>query len=151
MMMQASTVAFVIKSMVLRPTVRLRSHDSMGDGKLMESLLEFCYNVRYVERHRRAEPDPWSLRQSGIYQRHVFCDNRSIWILIQPSSTICRLLKEKLRQCVTGPGKVDLSPMAGHMIILLAAARTWNEYIDDLRAEADLLVCRHHYNSDNEG
>ena len=151
MMMQASTVAIVIKSTVLRAMVRLGLHVSMEMCTLTQSLLEFCYNVRYVERHGRAEPDPWSLRQSGIYQRHFFCDNRSIWILIQPSSTICRLLKEKLRQCITEPSKVDLNPVAGHLVILLAAARTWKEYIDDLRTEADLLVCDHHYKSDIEG
>lgn len=51
---------------------------------LSPSVRELCYVLRTYERHGRHQlNDPWSLRQSLIYQRHDHETNKSVWIFVQ--------------------------------------------------------------------
>ncbi|KAK3374188.1 hypothetical protein B0T24DRAFT_625880 [Lasiosphaeria ovina] len=51
-----------------------------------ELSFQVCYNLRHFERHGRDLKDPWSCRQTVIYQRHEVSAAKSSWIVVQPSA-----------------------------------------------------------------
>lgn len=93
---------------------------------------EFCYIIRYFELNGRQRGDPWSLRQTGVYQRFQ-SDQRSAWVLLNLSSYI----NDRVTAAVTHTGSADKSlqpsPLLVHMFIITAAVRNWSMYIENLR------------------
>ncbi|KAI9775067.1 MAG: hypothetical protein M1839_001459 [Geoglossum umbratile] len=99
--------------------------------------LEFCYSVRYMEKNGRETGDPWSLRQSGVYQKVDAQTENSVWILLQPAESIRRRLRKNLEEL--GEHTPDRDPFRYHILILSSSLRNWNEYIVDVNRELDGL------------
>ena len=101
---------------------------------------EFCYNLRYVERNGRNHGDPWSLRQTGVYHSYDYKSQKSIWIILQPSTYVLEHIENVLR---TLPRDDSLSRggyMLLHCFILSSMERNWRDYIEDLQTRLDGLV-----------
>ena len=101
---------------------------------------EVRYNIRYMERNERKRGSPWSLRQTGVYQRYDTLTERSAWILLQRSDYMRRRLSEPLRHdsdFVTG---IPLNPFYLHRIFLYALERNWTDWIEEVQQEMELLV-----------
>lgn len=101
---------------------------------------ELCYNIRYVERHGRGTGDPWSLRQTGIYQQYYPVVKRSVWILLEPSKTLQERLRAILDSKPTNSDVAERNPMLLHTLILFMTASNWGSYLDDLDSEVKALV-----------
>ena len=122
-------------------TVR-RAHRCKLQSNLTAYYLEFCYNIRYIDRHGRSgsEENPWSLRQIGVYERHDVEEHTSIWVLLQPSIHVCQRLKEGLQMNTSNtPESINLI-LQLHATIQFAASRHWADYIDHLRIQLEDLV-----------
>ncbi|KAG6979696.1 hypothetical protein FocnCong_v010773 [Fusarium oxysporum f. sp. conglutinans] len=97
---------------------------------------EFCYNIRYFELNGRKRGNPWSLRQTGMYQNCVL-RKQSRWILLNYSTYIYDRVSEAFASAnVPHCGASTLVP---HLFLLSAATRSWNLYIEALRHKVMLI------------
>lgn len=110
---------------------RALSH-ARATGKA-DSLVAFCYNIRYFERHGRALDDPWSCRQSAIHQRLHFQSRRTSSIIIQAPSGLRQILPEKTQ---TG----ESHPLEIHLTYMTAGLGSWREYLNYIADKLRQLV-----------
>jgi hypothetical protein len=107
----------------------------------IDLIVEFCYNIRFMELNGRNRGSRWSLRQSGIYQKGRSGTLGSIWILLQPP----KHLRNTLMRPVANPEmRASHSPscvLRLHLGILAAAGRSLAEYIEYLGELLGPLVC----------
>lgn len=101
---------------------------------------ELCYNFTYLAKNGRGRGDPWSLRQSGIYQQVDLKSNKSFWILLHPSASI----KDQLHH-FNGAFPIDRQNFGGHLLkghtaFLSEATQGWDEYIENTRTQLDAIV-----------
>ena len=131
--------------MAERPKLRYRWYipwplGPINDITAAEAWPEFCYNVKYVARNGRPQRNPWSIRQTGIYERHNLHTGESVWIILEPSERAHRRLKEATTSRHLSGGKTRATCMALHAAILIASGREWGEYLEDLRGQMQQLV-----------
>ncbi|KIN02911.1 hypothetical protein OIDMADRAFT_52734 [Oidiodendron maius Zn] len=94
---------------------------------------EFCYNIRYFELNGRGRGNPWSLRQTGVYQRFL-SNKRSAWLLLNSSSYIGGRVSAALEEASNLVyGSCEVSVLLPHLFIVSAATRNWGPYIENLR------------------
>jgi hypothetical protein len=106
-------------------------------------LPELCYSVRYVEKNMRGTGDPWSLRQTGVYQQTDSKLNKTTWMLLQPSGSVQRRFKEHLELLDNQAlSSIPTDPFQYHIIVLTSSLRNWNEYFVELQEKVDDLVSK---------
>ena len=101
-----------------------------------------CYNVGYMERNGRNRGSPWSLRQTGVYQRYDATTESSTWILLQPSDYMRRRLAEALSIESRSAYNVASGPLHLHGFFLSASERNWEDSIEHVQQELESLVTR---------
>ena len=101
--------------------------------------LDICFNVRYVQEHGRNDlADPWSFRQTALYQHHAFVDNTSAFVFIQCPSTATESLKHMI-QCESW---LELqSPQTIHLHFFKTCARDWRYYLNYVSDGLRKVVC----------
>ncbi|OCK78124.1 hypothetical protein K432DRAFT_444833 [Lepidopterella palustris CBS 459.81] len=90
--------------------------------------------IMFVEKNGRNRGDPWSLRQTGVYQQVTFDSRQSAWIFLQLSSSTRAALEKVLRSQPSSPGEND-SPMTLHALLLGTTVDNWDEYIQNLSTQ----------------
>lgn len=95
---------------------------------------ELSYILQFVEKNGRNRGDPWSLRQTGVYQQVTFDSRQSAWIFLQLSSSTRAALEKVLRSQPSSPGEND-SPMTLHALLLGTTVDNWDEYIQNLSTQ----------------
>jgi hypothetical protein len=106
------------------------SVDGFGGYVETEGLaVETCYTVRFFERNHRNTGDPWSLRQTGVYQRFDTATNNSVWTLIKPSHYLQVRLRDKLHTLARRPQLRPVRHMLLHLVIVSSTLEGWAEYI----------------------
>jgi hypothetical protein len=101
---------------------------------------EVCYNLRYVEKNGRNRGDPWSLRQTGVYQKFNMNTGTSTWIILQPSAYTLGRLGAVLEETVTKRSGICFDPLHMHATFFSAARREWADYIESLKLLLRSLV-----------
>ncbi|OJD36867.1 ankyrin repeat protein [Diplodia corticola] len=106
---------------------------------------EIAYNIKYVARHGRKYPkDPYSVRESGVYQKHTAASQQCTWILLQPSNE----LEERLQRHMFDPlASNPNGHLLIHALILLVASEDWREYVNYLEDEFSKLLDRGFFSS----
>jgi hypothetical protein len=102
--------------------------------------LEVCYTFRYMEKNGRTSGNPWSLRQTGVYQQTHLETGRSTWILLQPSSGLREHLRKLLLHSATRETSFTIDPMQLHQLILYMGLNQFGDFIEDLQSEIMQLV-----------
>lgn len=97
---------------------------------------EICYNLHYMTQNGRNRGDPWSLRQTGVYQKSHLSTGTSAWILMQLAADTRAHLEKRL----AGRGVSLQNPMQLHTLILLSTARNWTDYLEHLDTQLTELV-----------
>ena len=83
---------------------------------------EVSYNLQFFEPHGRQLADPWSCRQSAIYQKFLLSENRSAWVVIyQPL-----LFHDSLQDAQIG---ALTHPMSLHLRYIRSATHYWRDYL----------------------
>ena len=117
---------------------------NLGYITLMHSKLmahtEFCYNFQYIEKNARVKGDPWSLRQSGVYQKFFQGTNRSIWIILSPSSGVPTQIEKLLRSYAVADLQCGQAAVYVHVIFISLMTNNWQEYLEDLHRHLLILV-----------
>jgi hypothetical protein len=107
---------------------------------LTSQWVEFGYNIRYFELNGRGRGNPWSLRQTGVYQR-CLSNKRSTWLLLNFSSYIIDRVSAALQEENNSiHGSCEAPPLLPHLFIISAATRNWEPYIEDLRRKVMVFV-----------
>lgn len=127
-----------------RVTAQTSRQDSLPINVLKElyaySLTEICYNFRHVQRNGRGRGDPWSLRQTGFYHSYNHETEQSVWIILQPHSSIYDIIQD----CFRSRHAMEMTPFTASLIlhaqILASASSNWYPYIEQLWSKLDDLV-----------
>lgn len=103
--------------------------------------VEICYNIKYVERNYRLPDEPWSVRQTCIYQKFEYSKKSSTWILVQPSEQVQSRIREVFRSRTTEDiGDSVHNPLDMHLVFLSAAAENWRWYYNSLEEKLVEMV-----------
>ena len=106
--------------------------------RLLTVIPELAYLHHYVEENNRNHGDPWSLRQTGVYQQVEAKGHRSTWIFLKLSGSTRRQIETVVQ---TGSyGNTDGFTKL-HSCLLLATVDNWGVYIDHLDAQLRSIVC----------
>lgn len=99
---------------------------------------ELSYLLHYVEENNRNHGDPWSSRQTGIYQQVKAKGHRSTWIFLKLSGASRRQVETVIQK--EASGNTD-GCMKLHSCLLLATVDNWGRYIDYLDTQLRGIVC----------
>lgn len=80
------------------------------------------------------EGDPWSLRQTGVYQKLNTTKTASRWILIQASDRVIERIEEGLQYQESHAKPPIIHSTQIHAAIVGTLARDTSDYIDYLRS-----------------
>lgn len=83
---------------------------------------DVSFNLRFFERHGRDLADPWSCRQSAIYQKFLVAEMRSIWVVIH---------EPQLFQDTLGETSLTAAnhPLSIHLWYIRSATYYWRDYL----------------------
>ena len=102
--------------------------------------VELCYSIRYFELNGRGRGNPWSLRQTGVYQR-CHSTPQSTWLVLNYSDYMNQRIeaafKEEKNSARESCKAMQLLP---HLFIISAATRNWRSYIESLRQKLSRYV-----------
>ena len=104
--------------------------------KLISTIAELCFLLRYPARHGRKSGCPFSIRQMAIYQRFDLVQKTSRWIFVQAPDDFA----EELRRELSLGEQEKLSACDIYRRIFLVAEQEWRDYICYLDAELAILV-----------
>ncbi|KAH8161553.1 hypothetical protein CIB48_g6688 [Xylaria polymorpha] len=96
---------------------------------LIGNKVEICYTVRFFEENQRNTSNPWSLRQTAVYQGVDYSTDTSTFILLQPSSYIERRLGDKLHAITHDESSHELRHILLHLVLLSSSLVNWRHYI----------------------
>lgn len=99
------------------------------------SIPECAYVLRFVELNNRGEQNPWSLRQSLVFQR---VSTSSIWVFIALSNG----MRRELQPYLSRSAGLSRDPFNIHLILMSVAAATWRAYLVYIAEEVRELVWR---------
>lgn len=104
---------------------------------------EICYNFYYMERTNRTKGDPWSFRQSGIYQQMYPDGETTSWIILQPPNGMIANIKEAFDVPIEETNNVAKRTVIGlrlHVTFITFMATNWAEYVEHLQCQLSDLV-----------
>lgn len=101
---------------------------------------ELCYVNRFIEQNGRNRGDPWSHRQTGVYQKIHFDTGYSSCLILQLSRSIQKQFKDAIAEHVPGRTGQGAQMMQLHLLILISTADNWSEYIEHLYSMVKVLV-----------
>lgn len=113
----------------------------LGQALKLISYVEFCYNLQYMERNNRGQADPWSLRQSGVYQQVSSSTHHSVWIILQPANDVCAQLEQLLKRGTDTDQESEGRAVHFHVVFLSLMASNWQDYLEYLHSQLASLVC----------
>lgn len=118
-----------------------KAQKEMGEsGKRMSiSQDEFCFSVRYPEKHGRDLEIPWVMRRILVYQQYNLQSQNSTWILLQCPS----ILRKRLGSKLSAPVQTSFSFIEHtklHMVVLSEVFKGWRAYINHLETVIEGLV-----------
>lgn len=103
--------------------------------------MELSYTIRFFEENKRQRGDPWSLRQTGVYQSTSRLEPfQSTWILIQPSADLEKRLKIKFELITKNAKLWQYRHLVFHLSILGASFVNWRSYCESLGKSLEQLV-----------
>jgi hypothetical protein len=97
--------------------------------------IEVCYNIRYIEPNGRQKGNPWSLRQTGVYQRLDVSEQRSTWVVLQPSKHARANLIPYLEGKDAGNIRCKVTALHVHFVFLYSGIRNWHAYVEYAEAQ----------------
>lgn len=103
---------------------------------------ELGYSIKYVEKHGRKLADPYSLRETGVYQKWDPASRRGEWIFMQPSESIKSFLETRFPRTTERDAEFLFQI---HTAILIKASSNWRFYINYLEDVFSKIVDRGFY------
>src|SRR4051794_18841422 len=103
---------------------------------LTRMISELSYIVKHVEEHgRESSDDPWSIRQMGVYHQQDSSLDRNTFIILNPSKTFQRRLRDT--QTISGklPSWEDI-----HKLLASCSTVAWKRYISYHESHISKLV-----------
>ena len=103
---------------------------SLLEAGLM-GIAEITFVLKYPESNGRTDgPSPWSLRQTGLYQKFEPLAKRSLWVLLNPTpNSIADQKVFDLLEQYSGSMKPRQEPRLLGLLLLSAYFRNWRTYM----------------------
>jgi hypothetical protein len=99
-------------------------------------MAECAYGFRYVElNHRKGSTDnpdydPWSVRQTAVYQQYNSSLDKITCVLISPSKSARRALEQGISRCVEEGKHINAFDL--HQKVISTLHENWRLYIRSL-------------------
>lgn len=106
--------------------------------QLVYSNIDLCYRIQYPMPNNRDWGDPFSIRQTAVYQAHFDTEQPDTWILIRPTTAVQRRLFADLERSIASCRRKD--PVCYHVNFLSSTTAFWEDYIEYLRDRLDQYV-----------
>ena len=110
--------------------------------RCMRNSKEIVFVMKYPESNGRTDgADPWSIRQTGIYQSFQSLSRTSIWILLHPRYN--SVADARLKSILNSPGTSgcsDRQPLLLGLIVISVYFVNWRAYMAYLEEEEIRLV-----------
>ncbi|KAI0517528.1 hypothetical protein F5B22DRAFT_108962 [Xylaria bambusicola] len=96
--------------------------------------VELCYSIRYFELNWRGRGNPWSLGQTGVYQR-CHSTTQSTWLVLNYSDYMNQRIEAALKEEKNSARESckAMQLFTSHLFIISSATRNWRSYIESLR------------------
>lgn len=98
---------------------------------------ECAYGFRYAF-DKEIEIEPWTVRQTAVYQKFDAKQNQNVWVFIGASTDTALLVQKHLECSSRGP---ESHPFLLHSIIMDNSVANWRWYILDLTKQVQDMVC----------
>ncbi|OJJ31993.1 hypothetical protein ASPWEDRAFT_644130 [Aspergillus wentii DTO 134E9] len=93
--------------------------------------IEIMYIFKYVAyKHGQTQNKPWSIRQTGVYQRYDLINKRSVWIFIHPGTE--SPFQSRLNQLLTsleGCSQIQSHPLLLHNLLFTTYSPRWRDFM----------------------
>ncbi|KAK2865047.1 hypothetical protein FQN49_003963 [Arthroderma sp. PD_2] len=96
---------------------------------------ELCYTIRFYEKNGRPSGNPWSLRQTGIYQQLDMSTGKSTWIFLQPSRTIQNQARKITHTNLLDQRFHHIDPLSLHKLFISTGLNTFGDYLEVLQEQ----------------
>lgn len=93
-----------------------------------------------MERNNRNRGDPWSLRQLGLYQQFNVSSDRTMWLILQPPSSVLDATRQIWNENKTDSRSPQTWIVKTHLLFMCLMVRNWQEYLDHLQSELAFFV-----------
>ena len=122
-------------------------HDSLVTDDMAESSVEMTFVFKYPEHNGRSDgADPWSIRQTGVYQSFDPLTRTSLWMLLNPRRNAAA--DTRIRGILNDPeGSSQLHqqpPLIG-LVVLSTYFANWRTYMEFYEKEELTMVTVYHY------
>lgn len=96
------------------------------------SSLEMMYLYKYAERNQRSQGNPWSIRQTIVYQQ-ISREGSHVWIVLHPR--VSSVFHTRLQNLLTQPENVKIlckNPGNLHVLLISSYTDNWRWYLEQL-------------------
>ncbi|KAF2810676.1 uncharacterized protein BDZ99DRAFT_286872 [Mytilinidion resinicola] len=90
--------------------------------------------IRYMEKNGRIGYNPWSLRQTGVYQKTDLQTGHSTWVLLQPPQSFVARLRDHLGHRSTSQDDSHSFQRQMHGMFMSLALNNMGHFIEDLQS-----------------
>jgi hypothetical protein len=103
--------------------------------------LECLYSFRYAADNGKRDPekDPWSIRQTAIYQRYDFNTAKVIWVGVGASQEAEALMHSHLKGGSQRSSVSDIFTL--HASLIKVSLADWRGLLLDVKKKVQKLVC----------
>lgn len=106
-------------------------------GTILTDVPECAYVLRFVELNHRSESQPWSIRQSAIYNRYGSSSIASAWMFVALTQPTTDCISKYLQNSTD---QAKASPFELHVLLLNVVMSNWRAYFVHLSAKTHELV-----------
>lgn len=102
-------------------------------------LLEMGYRIQYPVANHRSKVEPFSIRQTGIWQKSPGPGRSDSWIILRPTEYMQQHLSQALGSLAWREAS-KRDPMLFHLVFLSFLKLGWDEYVEYLRLQLEQKV-----------
>ena len=120
----------------------LRLHDSLVTDDMAEPSSEMTFVFKYPEHNGRSDgADPWSIRQTGVYQGFDPLTRTSLWMLLNPrrNAAADTRIRGMLNDAEGSPQLHQQPPLIG-LVVLSTYFANWRTYMEFYEQEELRMV-----------
>ncbi|XTI91235.1 hypothetical protein V2W45_1471055 [Cenococcum geophilum] len=102
---------------------------------------EISYTFKYPERRGRPSGEPWSIRQTAVYQGIDHQSKHSCWILLHPKYK--SVAGVRLKDALSMDGRAQelvAQPLQQHIMLISAYFANWRDYMEHYEEELLSIV-----------
>ena len=114
---------------------------------MAESSVEMTFVFKYPEHNGRSDgADPWSIRQTGVYQSFDPLTGTSLWMLLNPRRNAAADVRIRgMLNDLKSSSQLHQQPLLIGLVVLSTYFANWRTYMEFYEKEELKMVTMYHY------